>query len=79
MGRTYYVAVCVLEFSWPLVEFSASPRAEKRTKVSFSEVLRWLWTELSEFQGKLLVDIVSMIITLDLRTSSASSSPYFKS
>ena len=42
MGCMYCVAVCVLEFSWPLVEFSASPRAEKWSKVSFSEVLRWL-------------------------------------
>jgi hypothetical protein len=69
MGCTYCVAVCVLDFSRPLVEFCASPRAEKWSKVSCVEVLRCLWTELSEFHEKLLVDIDSMIITLDLRTS----------
>ena len=78
MGCTYCDDVCVLDFSWPLVEFSAPPSAEKWTKVSFVEVLRCLWPELDEFQGKLLVDIHSMIITLDLRTSWASSLQYFR-
>ena len=37
MGCTYCVAVCVLDFSRPLVEFCASPRAEKWDK---SELFR---------------------------------------
>jgi hypothetical protein len=41
-GCTYCVAVCVLDFSWPLVEHSALSRAEKRTKSSLFEVFRCL-------------------------------------
>ena len=41
-GCTYCVAECDLDFSWPLVEHSASSRAEKRTKSSLFEVFRCL-------------------------------------
>ena len=36
MRCTYCVAVCILDFSWPLVEFSVSPSAEFWTKVRCS-------------------------------------------